>query len=91
MPKSKIASILWTERALQNAISIKKYLALQFSVKEVDNFIDDFGLIDVANVTLLFTNLGILGTLQAADVTKIIDIAKKNENPFAISVFGFSI
>ena len=38
MPKSKVASIVWTERALQNAISIKEYLSSRFSFKEVDNF-----------------------------------------------------
>ena len=38
MPKSKVASIIWTERSLQNAISIKSYLISNFSSKEVDHF-----------------------------------------------------
>jgi len=38
MPKSQVASILWTERALQNAISIKGYLISNFSSREVNNF-----------------------------------------------------
>jgi hypothetical protein len=38
MPKSQAAKILWTERALQNAISIKGYLISNFSAREVDNF-----------------------------------------------------
>lgn len=38
MPKRKVASILWTERSLQNAISIKEYLISNFSDKEVDRF-----------------------------------------------------
>lgn len=38
MPKSKVVSVLWTDQALQNAISIKEYLLLKFSDKEVDNF-----------------------------------------------------
>ena len=38
MPKSKVASIFWTERSLQNAISIKEYLISNFSAKEVDQF-----------------------------------------------------
>jgi len=38
MPKSKVVSIVWTERSLQNAVSIKKYLSTHFSVKEVDHF-----------------------------------------------------
>ncbi|HEX7584360.1 MAG TPA: type II toxin-antitoxin system RelE/ParE family toxin [Prolixibacteraceae bacterium] len=38
MPRSKVASILWTERSLQNAISIKEYLLTNFSGKEVDHF-----------------------------------------------------
>ncbi len=38
MPKPKVASILWTERSLQNAISIKEYLISIFSTKEVDRF-----------------------------------------------------
>ena len=31
-------SIVWTHRALKNAISIKRYLLVHFSDKEVDNF-----------------------------------------------------
>jgi plasmid stabilization system protein ParE len=38
MPKRKVASILWTERSLQNAILIKEYLISNFSDKEVDRF-----------------------------------------------------
>ena len=38
MPKSIVVSVLWTDRALQNAISIKDYLLLKFSEKEVENF-----------------------------------------------------
>ena len=38
MPKPKVASILWTERSLKNAISIKEYLTTNFSLKEVDRF-----------------------------------------------------
>jgi hypothetical protein len=38
MPKPKVTSILWTERSLQNAISIKEYLISNFSTKEVDHF-----------------------------------------------------
>jgi len=39
MPDSKNISILWTDRALQNAISIKKYLVQEFSEKEAENFL----------------------------------------------------
>ncbi len=38
MPNSKVTSIVWTERFLQNAISIKTYLISNFSSKEVDHF-----------------------------------------------------
>ncbi len=38
MPESKVISIYWTDRALQNAISIKNYLVINFSTKEVENF-----------------------------------------------------
>jgi len=38
MPKPKITSIYWTERSLQNAISIKNYLLTNFSDKEVEHF-----------------------------------------------------
>ena len=38
MAKPKVASILWTERSLQNAISIKEYLVSNFTSKEVDHF-----------------------------------------------------
>jgi len=38
MPEAKVAPILWTDRALQDAISIKEYLSSNFSAKEVVNF-----------------------------------------------------
>ena len=38
MPKSSVTSIVWTERSLQNAISIKEYLVSEFSAKEIDGF-----------------------------------------------------
>ncbi|NOU46343.1 MAG: type II toxin-antitoxin system RelE/ParE family toxin [Bacteroidales bacterium] len=39
MPEPKILSVVWTERALQHAISIRKYLQEHFSSKEVDHFV----------------------------------------------------
>lgn len=38
MPRNKVVSIVWTERSLQNAISIKEYLSANFSSKEIDHF-----------------------------------------------------
>ena len=38
MPKSQVATIVWTEQSRQNAISIKSYLNSNFSPKEVDHF-----------------------------------------------------
>ncbi len=38
MPEQKVLPVLWTDRSLQNAQSIKKYIAHNFSPKEVDNF-----------------------------------------------------
>ena len=38
MHNSKIEEVLYSERALQNAISIKNYLQNNFSKKEVDVF-----------------------------------------------------
>jgi plasmid stabilization system protein ParE len=38
MPNPKVLSVFWTERALQNAVSIKSYLSSNFSFKEVENF-----------------------------------------------------
>jgi plasmid stabilization system protein ParE len=38
MPESKSLSVIWTDRALQNAISIRKYIESDFSEKEVESF-----------------------------------------------------
>lgn len=38
MPEQKALSVLWTDRSVQNALSIKKYISHNFSQKEVDNF-----------------------------------------------------
>lgn len=38
MANHEVISICWTERALQNAVSIKGYLASNFSSTEIENF-----------------------------------------------------
>jgi plasmid stabilization system protein ParE len=38
MPEQLIIPVLWTDRALQNAIDIKDYLSQQFSHKEFEHF-----------------------------------------------------
>lgn len=38
MANHEVISIFWTERALQNAVSIKGYLASNFSSTEIENF-----------------------------------------------------
>ena len=38
MAEQVVFSIFWTERALQNALSIKRYLLEEFSPREVENF-----------------------------------------------------
>ena len=38
MPEQKVLPVLWTDRSVQNTLSIKKYIAHKFSQKEVDNF-----------------------------------------------------
>jgi plasmid stabilization system protein ParE len=48
MPKYKIVSVLWTDRALQDAISIKKYLQHTFSDKEVENFLSLLSSFEIA-------------------------------------------
>jgi plasmid stabilization system protein ParE len=37
MPDSTV-SVFWTDRALQNAISVKRYLVVNFSEIEIENF-----------------------------------------------------
>lgn len=48
MPNSKVVSIYWTNRALQNAISIKAYLSKNFSDKEIDNFFSLLNAFEIA-------------------------------------------
>ena len=48
MPKLKGVSIFWTDRALQNAISIKEYLLLKFSDKEVESFLSLLNAFEIA-------------------------------------------
>ena len=38
MPDKTVSTVLWTDRALRNASSIKKYLEINFSTREVENF-----------------------------------------------------
>ena len=48
MPKSKVVSVYWTDRALQHAISVKSYLLENFSQKEVDNFFSLLNAFEIA-------------------------------------------
>lgn len=49
MNKTKFTTILWTERSLQNAISIKEYLSANFSDKEIDHF---YGLLQAFEIAV---------------------------------------
>jgi plasmid stabilization system protein ParE len=48
MPKSRIVSVFWTDKALENAISIKGYLLQNFSENEVDNFFSLLNAFEIA-------------------------------------------
>ncbi len=39
MPEIKVLAVFWTENALLNTISIKKYLQENFSQKEINSFL----------------------------------------------------
>ena len=48
MASHKISSIVWTERSLQNAISIKDYLTDNFSSKEIEAFFSTLQAFEIA-------------------------------------------
>ena len=74
MPKPKVASILWTERSLQNAISIKEYLILNFSTKEVDRFYSILQSFEIAVCAFpeLYPQSLILKNIRRAVLSKVL-------------------
>ena len=48
MPKSNVVSVFWTDRALQNAIAIRRYLTIEFSAREVDKFLSLLSAFEIA-------------------------------------------
>ena len=74
MPRHKVASIVWTDRSLQNAISIKEYLEHNFSAKEIVNF---YSLIEAFEIAVcaypeLYPQSGIKKNIRRAALTKVL-------------------
>jgi len=74
MPKRKVASILWTERSLQNAISIKEYLISSFSKKEVDSFYAVLQSFEIAVCTFpeLYPESSVRKNIRRAVLSKVL-------------------
>lgn len=74
MAKSKIVSIVWTERSLQNAISIKKYLSINFSSKEIDNFLTLLQSFEIAVCAFpkLYPQSGVKKNIRRAVLSKVL-------------------
>ena len=74
MPKPKVASIVWTDRSLQNAISIKEYLSNKFSSKEIDNFYALLQAFEIAVCAFpeLYPQSGIKKNIRRAVLTKVL-------------------
>lgn len=74
MPKPKIASITWTDRSLQNAVSIKEYLSNNFTQKEIDNFyilLQEFEIV-VCAFPKLYPESGIKKNIRRAVLSKVL-------------------
>ena len=74
MAKPKVASIVWTDRSLENAISIKEYLTHHFSKKEKDNF---FALLQAFEIAVcafpeLYPQSGIKRNIRRAVLSKVL-------------------
>src|ERR1700722_3488942 len=76
MPNSKTVSVFWTDRALQNAISIKAYLLKEFSDKEVANF---FSLLEAFEIAVsafpeLYSVSSIKRGIRRAVLSKVLSV-----------------
>lgn len=74
MPDKTVVSVVWTDRALQNASSIKKYLAIKFSQKEVAHF---FSLIRTFEIAVsifpkLYPHSGFKKNIRRAVLSKVL-------------------
>jgi plasmid stabilization system protein ParE len=83
MPDSKNISVLWTDRSLQNAISIKQYLIQQFSEREVENFLALLIAFEIAVTAFpkLYPVSSIKRGLRRAVLSKVLSVfyrVKKN-------------
>ena len=74
MAKQKVASIVWTERSLLNAILVKEYLSSNFSRKEIDNF---FSLLEAFEISVcafpeLYPPSGIKKNIRRVVLSKVL-------------------
>jgi plasmid stabilization system protein ParE len=74
MPEPKVASITWTDRALLNAVTIKEYLASNFSSREIENF---YALLEAFEIAVcaypqLYPLSGIKKNIRRAVLSKVL-------------------
>lgn len=74
MPKPKTFSIVWTERSLQDAISIKEYLSLNFTKKEIDSFFNILQAFEIAVCAFpkLYPQSGIKKSIRRAVLSNVL-------------------
>ena len=74
MPRQKVASIVWTDRSLQNATSIKKYLENNFSAKEIEVFYSLLESFEIAVCAYpeLYPKSGIKKNVRRAVLSKVL-------------------
>jgi plasmid stabilization system protein ParE len=76
MPKSRITAVLWTDRALRNAVSIKKYLQHNFSEAEINNFYSLLNAFEIAVKVFpeLYPSSSLKRGIKKAVLSKVISV-----------------
>lgn len=74
MAKLSVTPIVWTEKSLQNAISIRNYLILNFSSKEVNHFYATLQSFEIAVCTYptLYPRLLLKKNIRRAVLSKVL-------------------
>ncbi len=82
MPKLKIKNVIYSNRALTNAVSIKKYLLHKFSEKEIDYFyslLESFELA-VTSLPKLYPTTNKKKNIRRAVLSKVLSVFYRIQN-----------
>ena len=76
MPRGKVLTIVWTDRAIQNTIAIKLYLSANFSSKEFEHFLSILQTFEITVCTFpeIYPKSTIKKNIRRAVISKVLSV-----------------